>query len=137
MVIHQPSADVASHSLGDVGMHINGETVGALAGEWIEVVSPSKPGTALARVPRAREAEVDLAVRAARAAQPAWRALPATARQKALLAIAETLFDHAEELAQLTATDTGNALRTQARPESQTLATLFRYFGGLATEVKG
>jgi aldehyde dehydrogenase (NAD+) len=53
------------------------------------------------------------------------------------LAIAESLYEHAEELAQLTALDTGNALRTQARPESQTLANLFRYFGGITGELKG
>ena len=40
-------------------------------------------------------------------------------------------------MALLTAADTGNALRTQARPESQTLVNLFRYFGGVAGEFKG
>lgn len=42
-----------------------------------------------------------------------------------------------EELARLTALDTGNALRTQARPEVTTLANLFRYFAGVAGEIKG
>ena len=37
----------------------------------------------------------------------------------------------------MTAEDTGNALRTQARPEVATLASLFRYFGGVAGEFKG
>ena len=58
-------------------------------------------------------------------------------RQKALLRIADALEERAEELALLTAADTGNALRTQARPESQTLVNLFRYFGGVAGEFKG
>ncbi|MCU1614366.1 MAG: aldehyde dehydrogenase family protein [Frankiales bacterium] len=124
-------------SRGDVGMHINGEAVAAVGGQWLEVTSPSALGKFLGRVPRAAAADVDRAVAAARAALPAWRALPATERQKALLAIAESIFAHAEELALLTAADTGNALRTQARPESQTLGNLFRYFGGVSTEVKG
>ena len=35
------------------------------------------------------------------------------------------------------ATETGNALRTQARPEAALTADIFRYFGGLAGELKG
>jgi aldehyde dehydrogenase (NAD+) len=118
-------------------MYIGGQRVEAADGRWTDVLSPSRSGTVIGRVPRADAADVDRAVQAARAALPGWRALPATARQAALLAIAEDLYAHAEELALLTAADTGNALRTQARPESQTLANLFRYFAGVATEVKG
>ena len=57
--------------------------------------------------------------------------------RRPLLKIADALEERAEELALLTAADTGNALRTQARPESQTLVNLFRYFGGVAGEFKG
>ncbi|MGX7681539.1 aldehyde dehydrogenase family protein [Jatrophihabitans sp. DSM 45814] len=120
-----------------VGMHIGGEQIGALADEWMDVLSPGRLGAVLARVPRAQAADVDRAVLAAGSALPGWRSLPATVRQAALLDIANVLFEHAEELARLTAADTGNALRTQARPESQTAAQLFRYFGGIATETKG
>jgi aldehyde dehydrogenase (NAD+) len=122
---------------GDVGMHINGANVDAIAGEWIEVSCPSRGGARFARVPRARAADVDRAVAAAHHASAEWRAMPATARQSALLAIANDLYLHSEDLARISATDTGNAIRTQARPESQSLANLFRYFAGVATEVKG
>jgi aldehyde dehydrogenase (NAD+) len=88
-------------------------------------------------VPRGGPADVDRAVAAARAAFPGWRDQHFTARQRALLRIADALEERAEELAQLTAADTGNALRTQARPESALLVDLFRYFGGVAGEVKG
>jgi len=118
-------------------MLIGGQWVPALAGEWSEVVSPGRRSTILARVPLGRPADADRAVAAARAAYPAWRALHFKDRQKALLRIADALEEHAEELALLTAADTGNALRTQARPESLTLVNLFRYFGGVAGEFKG
>ncbi len=36
----------------------------------------------------------------------------------------------------MTALDTGDALHTQARPEIATLANLFRYFAGVAGEIK-
>ena len=101
------------------------------------MVSPGRRGTVLARVPGGNAEDADRAVSAARAAFPAWRALHFKDRQKVLLKIADALEDRAEELALLTAADTGNALRTQARPESQTLVNLFRYFGGVAGEFKG
>ena len=121
----------------DVGMLIDGEERPARSGAWIEVSSPARSGSVLARVPRADATDVDEAVAAARRALAAWRARPATARQAALLAAADSIARHAEELAVLTASDTGNALRTQARPEVQTLISLFRYFAGVAGEIKG
>jgi betaine-aldehyde dehydrogenase len=42
-----------------------------------------------------------------------------------------------EEMARLIATETGNALRTQARGEARLVADVFRYFGGLGSELKG
>ncbi|RIJ76434.1 aldehyde dehydrogenase family protein [Nakamurella silvestris] len=118
-------------------MLIGGSWVGAVGGEWIEVDSPGRRGLVIARVPRGQDADADRAVTAARAAYPAWAALHFKDRQKALLQIADALEAAAEELSVLTAWDTGNALRPQARPESQTLANLFRYFGGIAGEFKG
>ena len=35
------------------------------------------------------------------------------------------------------ALETGNALRTQARPEAKTTVDIIRYFGGLGGELKG
>ena len=42
-----------------------------------------------------------------------------------------------EELARTIALETGNALRNQARPEVRLAVDIFRYFGGLASELKG
>jgi aldehyde dehydrogenase (NAD+) len=113
-------------------MYIDGDWVGAVEGAWADATCPSREGTVLARVPSGTPADVDRAVAAARAAQPGWAALHFTARQRALLRIADALEAEAEALAVLTAQDTGNALRTQARPESATLAALFRYFAGVS-----
>ena len=131
--IQPPYATTSS----DRPMLIGGEWVAAARGEWREVVSPGRRGLVLGRVPRGQAEDADRAVKAARAAFPGWRDLHFKDRQKALLKIADALEEAAEELAQLTAWDTGNALRTQARPESQVLHSLFRYFGGVAGEFKG
>lgn len=121
----------------DWPMIVGGQRVAAEGGEWIDVINPGRKAVTIARVPRARAADADRAVAAARAAFAAWRALHFSERQRALVKIAEALEAAAEDLSRLTAADTGNALRTQARPESQLLVNLFRYFGGVAGEFKG
>jgi aldehyde dehydrogenase (NAD+) len=118
-------------------MFIDGEWIASSTGEWREIVSPARHGLVLARIPSAGAEDVDRAVQSARRAWPGWRDQHFTARQRALLKIADAIEARAEELAQITAADTGNAIRTQARPEVATLVDLFRYFGGVAGEVKG
>jgi aldehyde dehydrogenase (NAD+) len=118
-------------------MLVGGAWTAAASGRWLDVETPRRRGQVIARVPRADGADVELAVAAAHAAFPAWRALHFTARQRALGRIADALEARAEELARVTSLDTGNALRTQARPEVSLLVDLFRYFAGVAGEVKG
>jgi aldehyde dehydrogenase (NAD+) len=121
----------------DQPMWINGERVASTTGEWREVANPAHRGAVIARVPAAGLEDVDRAVAAASAAFPAWRARHFTERARALALIADDIEAHAEDFARLTALDTGNALRTQARPEVTMLVALFRYFAGIAGEVKG
>src|SRR5690606_27940769 len=116
----------------DYGMFIGGQWVQAASGETIEVITPIDRTKDVARTPRGRAEDADKAVRAARDAFPAWAALPFAERQQALLRIADDLEPLVEDLARLTALDTGNALRTQARPEAGLLVSTFRYFAGLA-----
>jgi aldehyde dehydrogenase (NAD+) len=130
-----PSTDTASPPTRL--MLIGGEWVEAADGEWREITSPGRRGHVLARVPRGNATDVQRAVAAAREAFPAWRDQHFTARQRPLLRIADAIEGRADDLARLTAADTGNALRTQARPEVGLLVDLFRYFGGVAGEMKG
>jgi aldehyde dehydrogenase (NAD+) len=121
----------------DQPMWIAGEKVASSTGEWRDVSNPAHRGTLICRVPAAGVEDVDRAVDAARAAFPPWRARHFTERARALALIADEIEARAEDFARLTALDTGNALRTQARPEVATLIALFRYFSGIAGEVKG
>ncbi|MFK5689065.1 aldehyde dehydrogenase family protein [Ornithinimicrobium sp. LYQ92] len=118
-------------------MLIGGSWVDAADGQRIDVITPIDRHRVIATIPRAGEVDADRAVAAARAAQPGWAALPFTERQRALLRIADDLEAVVEDLAALTALDTGNAIRTQARPEAGLLVGAFRYFAGLAGELKG
>lgn len=126
-----------STAICDWPMLIGGEWISAQSGSWTDVFAPSRKHLVLARVPAGEAADVNAAVKAAHQALPAWRAAHFKDRQAALLAIADAIEQEAERFAVLTAQDTGNALRTQARPEVTTLASLFRYFGGVAGEFKG
>src|SRR5262249_58699041 len=58
-------------------------------------------------------------------------------RGRLLAWIADALEARVEELARIIALETGNALRTQARPEAKTTVDIIRYFGGLGGELKG
>lgn len=118
-------------------MLIGGEWVDALDGETSDVITPIDRNVVIATIPRGKEADADRAVEAAQKAFPAWAGMHFKERQKLILRAADALEAKIEDLAQLTALDTGNALRTQARPEAQTLVDLFRYMGGIAGEVKG
>jgi acyl-CoA reductase-like NAD-dependent aldehyde dehydrogenase len=117
-------------------MLINGKWVDSASGAVLAVENPAKRST-IASVPRGGAEDVDRAVLAAEAAFPAWRNVPPRQRGRLLLRIAEALEARIEELARVIAEETGNALRTQARPEATLSADIFRYFGGLAGELKG
>ena len=138
MTLTQPDPNTVESTVPDRPMLIGGEWVAALSGEWSDVLSPGRRGTVLARVPVGGPADADRAVKAARAAFPAWRALHFKDRQKALLKIADALEEAAEELRDCSPRKTP-ATRCVPRPgrKSQTLVNLFRYFGGVAGEFKG
>ena len=117
-------------------MLVGGEWVWAVAGKAIVVEDPSRR-EAIAEVPRGGSGDVDRAVDAARTAFDAWRRVPPRERGRALTRIGDAIEAEAEELARAITRETGNALRTQARPEVRSAAEMFRYFGGLAGELKG
>lgn len=121
----------------DYPMMINGQWSESVSGRWMDVATPAERGRVIGRTPFADSTDVDRAVAAARAAFPAWAGLHFSERQQILGKIADAIDARTEELALITALDTGNAIRTQARPEVTSTAKLFRYFAGVAGEVKG
>ena len=135
--LHAPAGADVTTTIPTKLMYIDGGWTEASSGECRQVINPARHGEVLARVPEANAEDVDRAVRAAGAAFQRWRSYHFSVRARALARIAEAIEARAEDLARVTAADTGNALRTQARPEVAFLANLFRYFAGIAGEVKG
>ncbi len=127
---------VHTHSVAPKGMLIDGKWVESASGARFTVENPAnrKP---VAEVPRSAAADVDRAVAAASKALVSWRKVVPRERGRILLRVAEALQARAEEMARTIALETGNALRTQARGEANLTADIFRYFGGLASELKG
>jgi malonate-semialdehyde dehydrogenase (acetylating)/methylmalonate-semialdehyde dehydrogenase len=77
--------------------------------ETLDDVEPAS-GRVAARVPLSGAAEVREAAEAARAAQPAWRAVPPQQRARALLALRDGLLARREELTALVTADMGKTL---------------------------
>jgi betaine-aldehyde dehydrogenase len=117
-------------------MLIGSEWLPAHSGATLPVENPAQRRI-IATVPRGSAQDVDLAVKTALAAFVLWRRTPPRERGRLLLAIAEQIEKRHEALARKLAEETGNALTTQARPEVKIAADVFRYFGGLASELKG
>ena len=89
--------------------YIGGAWVEAAGVEAIDDIDPAT-GEVAARVPLSGAADVDAAVRAAREAQPAWRAVPPQKRARAVMALREALWAHREDLAQLVTADMGKTI---------------------------
>ncbi len=117
-------------------MLIDGQWVGSADGRFLPVENPANR-TTIAEVPRGGVEDVDRAVRAAARAFETWKAVAPRERGKLLLKIADVLEANSETLSRTLATETGNAIRTQSRPELRIATDVFRYFGGVASELKG
>lgn len=118
------------------GAFIDGAFVDPGDAETFEVVEPST-GAPLARVVAGDAELVDRAVRSARAALPAWRALSPRERGAYLRRVAERIRANLDELATLEARENGKP-RRDARLNDLTFShTAFDYFAGLADTLPG
>jgi acyl-CoA reductase-like NAD-dependent aldehyde dehydrogenase len=117
-------------------MLIGGKWVEAASGETFQVEDPAHRAP-IAEVPRGRAEDVDRAMKAAAEAFPSWSCTPPRERGRILARIADALEARVEELARTIALETGNAIRTQSRPEAKNTVDIFRYFSGLGGELKG
>ncbi|MDX6698469.1 MAG: hypothetical protein QOE65_1866 [Solirubrobacteraceae bacterium] len=110
----------------------------AADGRTFETLDPAT-GSAIAEVPQAGAADVDAAVRAARAAfeDGPWRTMPAAGRGKLIARLAEAVADHADELAGLESLDNGKPVKlARAVDVAGTIAHL-EYFAGWPTKIEG
>jgi malonate-semialdehyde dehydrogenase (acetylating) / methylmalonate-semialdehyde dehydrogenase len=86
-------------------------------GDWFDSVATEAlddrdpaTGELTARIPLSVAADVDRAVAAARAAQPAWREVPPQERARRVLALRDALVRHRDEITALVTADMGKTL---------------------------
>ncbi|UNS96213.1 aldehyde dehydrogenase family protein [Streptomyces tubbatahanensis] len=91
------------------GMFIDGSWRPAAGSGTIEVTNPAD-GTLLATVPAGGPADVDAAVRAARAALPGWSATPPAERAARLEALQQVLIARRDEIAETVTAELGSPL---------------------------
>jgi acyl-CoA reductase-like NAD-dependent aldehyde dehydrogenase len=99
------------------------------------------PATAreIAQVPHAGPQDVERAVAAARAAfaEGLWPTLAPSGRERLILALAEAVEEHAEELAQIESLDNGKPVKLAQFVDVAGSAAHLRYFAGWPTKIEG
>nr|WP_210272758.1 aldehyde dehydrogenase family protein [Chthonobacter rhizosphaerae] len=116
-------------------MLIGGEWTGGGSSGEIEVENPATEAI-IATIPDGTAADAEAALAAARAAQPAWAALPAYERGKAVDALADAIDENADLLARLVVAEQGKPIG-QARGEIAATETFLRYAAESARRIEG
>ena len=110
---------------------IGGAWLAPAAGAYFDTLDPSN-GEKLASVAQGSAADVDAAVKAARAASPGWQALSPHARARYLYAIARLVQKHSRLLAVLETMDNGKPIRESRDIDIPLVARHFYYHAGWA-----
>jgi aldehyde dehydrogenase (NAD+) len=122
------------------GHFINGELQPPIAGGTFDTTDPST-GEKLATVAQGSAADIDAAVKSARAALPAWQALTPHARARYLYALARQVQKHSRWLAVLESLDNGKPIRESRDIDIPLVARHFYHHAGwpqlLAQEFPG
>ncbi|NGN40556.1 betaine-aldehyde dehydrogenase [Mesorhizobium sp. CGMCC 1.15528] len=116
--------------------YINGRFVDDERGAPLQVVYPAT-GETIATLHSATPNIVELAVEAARAAQPAWARLKPVERGRILRRAADLLRARNEELARLETLDTGKAIQETLVADAPSAADCLEYFGGAIAAYNG
>ena len=117
-------------------MYVGGEWVVATSKKTMDVLDPSTEEV-IATVPAAGAADVDRAVKAARAAYTGgWKEATAQDRGRVLLRLAERIRARKAELAEIETRNNGKPI-VESEYDIDDTATCFEYYGGLATKIHG
>ena len=113
------------------GHFINGIWLEPTAGEYFDTTDPST-GEKLASTAQGSAADVDAAVKSARAAFPKWHSLTPHARARYLYAIARQVQKHSRRLAVLETMDNGKPIRESRDLDIPLVARHFYHHAGWA-----
>ncbi|MDF3195565.1 betaine-aldehyde dehydrogenase [Pseudomonas sp. 1928-m] len=117
-------------------LFIGGRYVTASSGETFDSINPAT-GEVLARVQRASQADVELAVTSATEGQKVWAAMTAMQRSRILRKAVDILRERNDELAELETLDTGKPLSETRYVDIVTGADVLEYYAGLIPAIEG
>ncbi len=106
---------------------INGKYSPPVNGRHIENFAPAT-GKVSGEIPDSDAADVDLAVEAAKAAFPAWAAMPLEKRHDILLAISDGILQNIDRLAEAESADSGKTIQTARSIDIPRAALNFKFF---------
>jgi len=116
---------------------IDGLRVAAVSGRSFETLNPAT-GEILARVAEADAADVDAAVRSARAAfEGAWGHMKASERGALLLRLADLIRRDEDELVRLESLDSGKPVSAIRRQDLPAVIDTLTYYAGMADKING
>jgi aldehyde dehydrogenase (NAD+) len=123
--------------LPDTRLLIGGERRDSVTARFFETLNPAT-GTVIAAVAQAEAADVDLAVKAARAAlNGPWKTLTGAQRGRLLNKLADLLEKNSEALVQLESLDAGKPLAATRRQDIPAAIDCLRYYAGWADKIDG
>jgi len=125
--------------LGPTQLLINNEWVNAESGKTFETIDPAT-GDVIAKVAEADAADVNKAVKAARAAfEPGskWRKMSATKRGELMNRLADLIERNADDLAKLESLDNGKPYAVAKAADLPLTIMCYRYYAGWADKIHG
>jgi len=130
-------SSIAKTSVRTYQNYMNGQWAASVSGETFPVYDPSTEEV-IAQVASSNAADVDKAVKAARAAFDSgpWLSTTAQDRGRILFKLAEKIRQNNAQLAELECRNTGKPI-VEAEYDIADVATCFEYYGGLANKVTG
>src|SRR3984893_14424552 len=117
-------------------LFIGGRRVPPISGEDSVDLNPATEEP-IAEVAQGSEADVDLAVAAARAALPVWGGMRAAERGRILQRAASLLEEYHEELIELESLDAGKPLAAVRRQDMAAVIDTIRYYAGWCDKITG
>jgi malonate-semialdehyde dehydrogenase (acetylating)/methylmalonate-semialdehyde dehydrogenase len=115
--------------------YVGGRWTASSSSEALDVTNPAT-GEVLARVPLSSAADLDTAVKAARQALPAWRAVSTIGRARKLFELRERLIARQEDLARSVTTEMGKTL-VDARAEVARMIEMVEAACAIPTTMQG
>ncbi|KAF5024619.1 hypothetical protein F66182_3382 [Fusarium sp. NRRL 66182] len=131
------TATDASQSPLETRLFINGQYVSAKTDARLTCYNAQDNSEVSSDVHVAKQADVDAAVEAARAAYPLWSSTPPMERALKLLKLADLIDANADELVRLESLCSAKPLEESKKFEVTLTANIFRYYAGWCDKLEG